>query len=106
MLLIEETCGISVTAAQTTNSKYEPQLSGLSGVLTQQFFADLDPSITLTALANIVRATRASGALEGKTFSTMFPFYGCRVDAATLLPTMPPGIRLESLNWNRPIYCS
>ncbi len=106
MLLIEETCGVSVTGAQTTDSVYEPRLSGRMGLFIQQFFADLDPSITPTTLANIIRTTGGLSALDGKSFASMFPLYGCRVDTTTGLPTMPPGMRLERFDLNRPIYCS
>ena len=72
MLLLEEITGREVRSSQTKNSVYDPNLSGLGQVI-EAIFKDLDPSVSKTALANVVRTTRTNRTLEGRRFLEFCP---------------------------------
>lgn len=67
------------------------------------FFRNIDPRITTTSLVNLVlKAKRETGG-KGQRFLDLFPFYGASlVDGENKLR---PGLQLEAMELNIPIYC-
>lgn len=105
MALVQQTCGQPATSMRFKDSVYDPQMSSAGGRVIENFFRNIDPSITTTQLANIIAQTHASGAIKGKRFQDFFPFYGGGVDADTGQPVPGPGYRLVSFEPTYPIYC-
>lgn len=106
MVLFEWATGNAVTASPTTNSEYLPQMTSAGARVIQFVFADLEPSLPVTTLMNIIRTTRAKRELEGKRFGDFFPFYGGSIDPETGFPIPGPGFKLEKFGLTHPIYCS
>lgn len=106
MALWQQFTSSPVLAAQTKNSVYDPQMTSPGGRMIERFFEKVDPSITATALTNVVRHARATGAIEGKSFMDFFPFYGGRIDPETGMPVPGRGMKLISFEPSHPIYCS
>lgn len=105
MLLWEWATGEPVTASRTTNSVYDPQMTSDGAKLIEHLVAVMDPTVSRTTLVNIVRSTRASDFLEGKSFRDLFPFHGGHMDEKTGLPQLGPGRSLRSFEVMPPIYC-
>lgn len=106
MVLCEWATHTPVTASPTTNSDYAPQMTSPGAKVIQMVFEDLEPSVPVTTLMNIIRQTRAKRSNEGKRFGDFFPFYGGSIDPETGFPIPGPGFRLEKFGLAHPIYCS
>lgn len=100
-LLFEETCGHSVLQSQTFNSVYKPTLKGALGQRLLELIRTVDPHVTETAVANIIRAMPEPGSPDRKRFCHYFPL----ADHNGQMPEDLPGFEKEvGVIW--PIYCS
>ena len=95
MVLYRWASGAELAAGDTRNGSYAPHIgSGLQNVMVGAF-RSVDPRVTVATLATIIASARRSGAVAGKQFGDLFPFYGGGVDATTGQPVPGPGFRLE-----------
>jgi hypothetical protein len=103
VVLFEETCGSnSKLQSQTINSHYEPNLKGNLGKALLEMIRSADPTITETAVANIIRAMPKPGSPGRKRFRHYFPL----ADHRGVPPEEVPGIEIRPLGVIWPIYCS
>lgn len=102
--LLQEMIGTPVIARRHRNSVYDPHFADGISQLVAMFFRDLDESITVTHLVEIVRRTRSEYAGEPLRFSDLFPLYGASVGDDGEIK-LRPGYRLEAFEPNIPIYC-
>jgi hypothetical protein len=105
MALIEEMGGHPVRSVRYKDRHYEPQMSTTGGKVIEQFFKAVDPAVTRTALANVVRDARRNYDSKPRRFMGYFPFYGGSIDPETGLPVPGRGYRLDQLELAPPIYC-
>lgn len=101
-LLFEETCGHSVLQSQTLNSVYRPSLKGALGKTLLHVLKSVDPLVTETAVANILRAMPEPGSPDRKRFRHYFPF----ADHGGRVPDELPGFETKEIGVIWPIYCS
>lgn len=102
VLLFEETCGSSVRQCQAQNSDYGPRLKGHLGKALLQLIKSVDPRVTETAVANIIRAMPRSDSRGRRRFCDYFPM----ADHADAVPDELPGLETKNLGVIWPIYCS
>jgi hypothetical protein len=105
MALIEEMGGHPVRSVRYKDRHYEPQMSTTGSKVIEVFFEVVDPAVTRTALANVVRDARRNWDSKPKRFMDYFPFYGGSIDPETGLPVPGRGYRLEQIELATPIYC-
>lgn len=105
MALITELSGKRVTANRYRNSLYDPHLSeGISQII-KQVFSRVDPDVTQTQLANIVRDARKKFAGKSMHFMNFFPLYGSSFDMETNSLNAGPGYEVKEFGLISPIYC-
>jgi hypothetical protein len=105
MVLHQSMTGKEVTASRMRNSVYDPTMTSVGAQFVETIFRSIDPRVSTTTLVNIVRETRRTGAIDGKSFREHFRFYGGDVDPETGFPRPGPGFRLQSFEPVNPIYC-
>ena len=104
MVLVEWATGVPVTASLSKDSCYEPRLASSSAAHLENICKTIEPTLTRTALVNIIRSTHSSSAIKGKRFGDFFPFYGGSVDPDSGAPRPGPGYVLERFETTPPIY--
>lgn len=102
VLLFEETCGSSVRQCQTLNSVYGPRLRDDLGKAVLQLIKSVDPQVTETAVANIIRTMPKPGNRGRKKFRHYFPL----ADHGGAVPEEMPRFETKNLGVIWPIYCS
>lgn len=101
--LMTETTGSPVRVGRYLNSVYEPHFkSGMSQILPDMFM-QLDKTVTVIQLVNIVEKAHRRYGCEWPRFHDLFPLYGARSGADGSL-IMHSGWRLERFEPNIPTY--
>ena len=101
--LIIEVTGKPVMAPRTSNSVYEPRLTGAAGQVIRMFADSVEPGLSDTTLVNMIGKIRRKNAGKEMKFSDLFPFYRGRVTKDGL--ELGAGYRVEASGIIFPIYC-
>ncbi|MBL8648945.1 MAG: hypothetical protein JNL35_00895 [Sphingopyxis sp.] len=101
--LIIEVTGKPVMAPRTSNSVYEPRLTGAAGQVIRMFADSVEPGLSDTTLVNMIGKIRRKNAGKEMKFSDLFPFYRSRVTKDGL--ELGAGYRVEASGIIFPIYC-
>lgn len=105
MALLQETTGKPVTSQRTKYFDYEPHLPNLNARQIFELLHAVDPKITVTKVANMIREARV--AYKGKLmrFVDYFPAYGAKKDGNGTIEYAPP-YKFEPIGVIFPIYCT
>lgn len=103
MALIQNFSGRPVAARRSRNSVYHPHFPDRLSQIVPEFFKNIDRRITTTSLVNIVLRVQREQAGKEQRFLDLFPFYGASVIEGEI--KLRPGLRLEAMELNIPIYC-
>lgn len=106
IVLWREATGTELVESLRRNGVYDPHFHAPIDQVLPEFFRNLDPKVTTTAIALIVRDARQTGTLNRKIFNDFFPFEVGAADPDTGLPRMKRGYTLEAFELSLPIYIS
>ncbi|RED11014.1 hypothetical protein [Parasphingopyxis lamellibrachiae] len=99
MAIIIEATGLRVTASRTKNSLYDPRLSEGVSQSVEIAFAQIDPEVSRTTLANIVVDARKKYAGKSMRYDDFFPKERL-VNSGQNLELIPkPGFQLVASKW-------
>jgi hypothetical protein len=104
MALLQEMSGRPVQFTHYKDNAYEPQPTGKLGKIMLEFCKEIDPSVTETMLASMVKAARRNYAGKPMRFADFFPLYGATSFAPDGTPELETGYRVEHFEPNIPIY--
>ena len=105
MVLYRETTGSDIATVVTQGGEYMPGIKAPCDRFLPRLFSDVDPTVTTTAIVNIIMQAKASGTVKDKRFVDFFPFEA-NLDASTGQPVAAPGVHLERFELSVPIYSS
>lgn len=105
MALVQETTGKPVTSQRTKYFDYEPHLPNLNARQIFELLHTVDPGITVTKVANMIREARVAYTGKPMRFVDFFPAYGAkRNDNGTIEYALPH--KFEPIGVIFPIYCT
>lgn len=104
MALYQETSGLPVSAQLRNGDEYVPQLPDPKARHIFDNLHAVDPSVTVTQVANIICAARKKHAGRPMRFADYFIGYGAKANADGDIE-LDGSYRLESVEPNFPIYC-